>query len=377
MSEHFYQAFENQFRSSRPAIQYRLQIYQSILDGLREAFGDLPLVLDVGSGCSEWLEMLSQSGFVVAGTDSNAGLLRASPEHKLHVASIDAMNALAKSADSSLALVSALHLIERLPFSQVQLLLQEALRVLRPGGILILATPNPENIVVGAHFFYLDPTHNRLIPPQLLHFMSEHYGFARSHIWRLQEQAKLASQSSLSLLDVLQGVGSDYALIAQKAAPVEIMTLFDRDMTKSVGMNLEQLAQRYDCQIDQVRSLQEQLLSIHQSSSWKITAPLRQLSAWLNRVRHQIRLGFYAIVLHSRFLMQSMVAIGVGTLKHFPRIFSLFERLSKKYFPRFYTRAINCYLRRKLQSISPPPLGERGQKIERQLQQTQIASLDD
>jgi hypothetical protein len=54
--------------------------------------------------------------------------------------------------------------------------------VLQPGGLLIMETPNPENLVVGANTFYLDPSHERPIPPPLLAFAAEHAGFAR-HLW--------------------------------------------------------------------------------------------------------------------------------------------------------------------------------------------------
>jgi hypothetical protein len=39
--------------------------------------------------------------------------------------------------------------------------LDEALRALMHGGMLILETPNPENLRVGAYAFYNDPTRRR------------------------------------------------------------------------------------------------------------------------------------------------------------------------------------------------------------------------
>jgi O-antigen chain-terminating methyltransferase len=39
-----------------------------------------------------------------------------------------------------------------------------------PGGLLILETPNPENLVVGACTFWYDPTHIRPLPPAMMRF---------------------------------------------------------------------------------------------------------------------------------------------------------------------------------------------------------------
>ncbi len=53
-----------------------------------------------------------------------------------------------------------------------------ALRALAPGGVLILETPNPENLLVGAWRFYLDPTHRHPLPARLLSFLVSSRGFA-------------------------------------------------------------------------------------------------------------------------------------------------------------------------------------------------------
>ena len=44
--------------------------------------------------------------------------------------------------------------------------------------MLILETPNPDNLVVGSSSFYLDPSHLRPIPPGLLAFLVEARGLA-------------------------------------------------------------------------------------------------------------------------------------------------------------------------------------------------------
>jgi O-antigen chain-terminating methyltransferase len=61
-----------------------------------------------------------------------------------------------------------------------------AARAIRPGGLIVLETQNPENVVVGSSSFYLDPTHQRPIPPALLAFLVGARGFGDVEIRRLE-----------------------------------------------------------------------------------------------------------------------------------------------------------------------------------------------
>jgi O-antigen chain-terminating methyltransferase len=142
--------------------------------------------------------------------------------------------------------VSAFHLVEHLPFELVQELIAEALRVLQPGGLLIMETPNPENLTVGATSFYLDPTHRHPLPPGLLGFAAEHAGFARQRIVRLQEDPHLHTGAQVGLITVLAGVSPDYGVVAQKAADAATLAPFDAAFDGPWGITLGQLALRYE-----------------------------------------------------------------------------------------------------------------------------------
>lgn len=373
MSKGFYRVFEDQFRGSRALILARLQIYQSILYSLQKAFGITPRALDLGCGRGEWLELLCQTGFAAKGVDTDLRMLAACREQQLPVEHVDLMSALKTTADNSLELVSALHVAEHLPFELLQEVIKEALRVLKPGGILILETPNPENLAVGLHWFYLDSTHERPIPPNLLCFLAEHSGFARAHIWHLQQKPDLPTKDRLLILEVFQGVSPDYAVIAQKAGPAEITEWFDRDFTRDVGISMEQLAVRYDSQIhkrlDQIQSLQLELVGVYQSRSWRIIKSVRQLNSWVNQMRSKLRLQIFKIASQFRFLAHWMLAVLVGLLKRYPQKLRRLESVLQNHFPQFYSRAINCYLRRLQQMVIVPQLGAKGQKISRQLDQ--------
>lgn len=244
MNEGFYRAFEERLRGSRELIKSRLRVYLPFVEPLIGLHADAQAV-DLGCGRGEWLELLKEAGFSGQGVDLDEGMLAACRDLGLKVQTRDAVGFLKELPPVSQVIVSGFHIAEHIPFSDLQTLVQEALRVLKPGGLLILETPNPENILVGSSSFYLDPTHQRPIPPRLLSFLPEHYGFEKVKLLRLQEPTELASKVP-TLLDVLNGVSPDYAVVAQKGATPEQMKLFEMPFEQDYGLTLEVLAQRYE-----------------------------------------------------------------------------------------------------------------------------------
>jgi O-antigen chain-terminating methyltransferase len=49
--------------------------------------------------------------------------------------------------------------------------------MLQPGGLLLIETPNLSNVIVGSCSFYLDPTHQRPLPPETWQFLLSAAGF--------------------------------------------------------------------------------------------------------------------------------------------------------------------------------------------------------
>jgi O-antigen chain-terminating methyltransferase len=100
-------------------------------------------------------------------------------------------------------------------------LVENAHAALAPGGKLIFETPNPENVLVGSHTFYHDPTHRNPITPTLIRFLVEHLGFAEVQIHRLHpypESSKVYGRDPLT--DRVNGAfcsAQDFAVVATKA----------------------------------------------------------------------------------------------------------------------------------------------------------------
>lgn len=273
----FYRAFEDLHRGSRELIKSRLAVYLPFILPLKPFYG-VCQGIDLGCGRGEWLQLMQENEIDLQGVDLDQGMLDAARERGLKVSHGDAIQSLQSLDSESQMLVTGFHLAEHLPFDLLQTLIQESLRVLQPGGLLILETPNPENIVVGTANFYLDPTHQRPIPFQLLSFMVEYYGFKKVKMLRLQEPEGLAGNNALSLLSVLNGVSPDYAVVAQKDGPSEIIAAIAPAFEADYGLSLESLANKYDQQIKaKAHEAEITLNAIRNSMSWRITAPLRAI----------------------------------------------------------------------------------------------------
>jgi O-antigen chain-terminating methyltransferase len=243
----FYRAFEDRYRGSRELILGRLNVYLPFIAPLKQLYSECP-VLDLGCGRGEWLQVLLQNDFTPIGVDLDEGMLEGCRALNLPAIQGDALEALKSLPDESQVVVSGFHIAEHIPFDDLKELVAQALRVLKPGGLLILETPNAENIVVGTQSFYLDPTHERPIPHLLLSFLTEYSGFSRSKLLRLQESRELATASSTALMSVLGGASPDYAIVAQKEALPEALQSFDAVFEQDYGLPLEVLAHRYDAE---------------------------------------------------------------------------------------------------------------------------------
>jgi len=212
-------------------------------------------------------------------------MLEACRERGLSASKEDALTYIRSLSDESLAIVSGFQIAEHLSVDYLHNLVRESVRVLKPGGLLIMETPNPENLIVGASNFYMDPTHKRPIPPRSLSFLMEFYGFARVKILRLQESSELANREKVQIIDVIAGVSPDYAVVAQKSDIAEHMSLFDSAFSREYGLTLEVLASRYERRIS---DLEREHLEVYNSRSWRITAPLRAAFDLLQRAQRKI-----------------------------------------------------------------------------------------
>ncbi|GAA3559975.1 hypothetical protein GCM10022197_14320 [Microlunatus spumicola] len=180
-----YAQFADRFRGSRAEVTAKLRPYLVDVGLVLRAEEPGPRVLDVGCGRAEWLTLLRDEGIAARGVDANADFVAAGREGGLDVVQADAVAYLAGLEEGSLDLVTAFHLVEHLGTETLLALFEAARHALRPGGRLLLETPDPTNLTMGACNFYLDPTHRSPMPPALTSFLVGASGFSDVEVRKL------------------------------------------------------------------------------------------------------------------------------------------------------------------------------------------------
>ncbi|MDX6305243.1 MAG: hypothetical protein QOI77_2212 [Blastocatellia bacterium] len=173
-----YGSLEDEFRGTREDIKAKAASYLPILADANITTD----IVDIGCGRGEWLEVLKEARLGARGIDSSRVMIEECTRRGLQASEGEATAYLRAQADNSLSAITAFHFVEHLPLETLVSFLDEVVRTLKPGGLVILETPNPENILVGACNFYLDPTHRNPIPSQTMQFLLESRGFCRVEV---------------------------------------------------------------------------------------------------------------------------------------------------------------------------------------------------
>jgi O-antigen chain-terminating methyltransferase len=174
-----YYAFEQQFRGPEELIKERQQAYISDVQKAYQNCGGY--VLDLGAGRGEFLELCREAGIPAKGVDLNKAMVARCREKGLEVEKADGLAYLLSLPVESLCALTAFQVVEHLPPETLWQLVQTALLKLKPGGLIILETVNPDSLVAFKNF-YLDLTHQKPIPSATLCFILEAAGFRQVEI---------------------------------------------------------------------------------------------------------------------------------------------------------------------------------------------------
>jgi len=210
LPEEIYLAFENRFRGKRDEIRKRMEVYLPYLPPIDSN----PTILDIGCGRGEWLETLASKGYDGTGIDLNQEMIKACTAIGLKVKHIDVLTYLSTIPKNSIDVITSFHVIEHLPLLVLLEFLRQSYRTLKKGGVLIIETPNPENLMVGAHTFHFDPSHLKPIPPALALFYLGNAGFKIKEILRLHPPAE--DEKSEANEEKWSKIGLDYSVVCEK-----------------------------------------------------------------------------------------------------------------------------------------------------------------
>jgi O-antigen chain-terminating methyltransferase len=177
----FYLSFEDRFRGPRQEIKRRQEFYLPFIRASKAGTAGR-VIVDVGCGRGEWLELLQAEQLEARGIDINTRMVAHCTERRLDAIEADALAYLRKQKPATLGAVTGFHIIEHLPFDALLELFAQSYRVLKPGGIAIFESPNCKNLIVGASNFNIDPTHRNPVYPETAEFMLSLHGFQKVQI---------------------------------------------------------------------------------------------------------------------------------------------------------------------------------------------------
>lgn len=137
-------------------------------------------VLDLGCGLGGFVKLLCDHGFDAYGVDSDPQCIAEARQHNLPVVEADVVSHLRDLPPASLDAIFSAHMVEHMPYDVVLETIQLAHRALRPGGRLLLVTPNPRALVTHLELYHMHFGHIALYHPNLLAFFMTHSGFAHT-----------------------------------------------------------------------------------------------------------------------------------------------------------------------------------------------------
>lgn len=214
--DHFYKLFEDKFRGTEQDIKQRLTEYLPLFNSLSKNVKS-KTIIDIGCGRGEFLSFAKDNSFKAIGVDMNKSMVERANSLGYEAIENDAITYLSSQQKNSLAAITGFHIVEHIPFESLMELFNECYRSLSAGGFVLFETPNPNNLVVGASNFYMDPSHIKPIPPELLAFALESVGFS-SEILRLHPVNEKNDHEDKVVEDIMGMVYGprDYAVVARK-----------------------------------------------------------------------------------------------------------------------------------------------------------------
>jgi O-antigen chain-terminating methyltransferase len=203
--------FAEKFRGPEEYVRKNHEFYLPYFKGRKN-------IVDLGCGRGEFLALLAEHGIAAKGIEYSEELTAYCRRHNFDVAQADLFEFLGGAPELSLDGIFCAQVVEHLEPARVPELIRLAQSRLKPQGVLIIETPNPECLAIFATHFYLDPTHTRPIPPALLAFYYEEFGFGQLETRRFAPATEATPALSSLPEDLRKALfgAQDYAVIGKR-----------------------------------------------------------------------------------------------------------------------------------------------------------------
>lgn len=206
-----YTRFAFRFRGPEQHVRQTEEFYIPFFAGCRN-------VLDVGCGRGEFLDLMRESGVQAKGIDLAAESIAQCRDKGLAAEVADLFAYLGPDTAGAFDGIFASQIVEHLDPAKLPAMIRLCAASLRRGGVLAIETQNPECLAIFATYFYLDPTHTRPVPHQLLEFFMEEAGMGSIEVHELSP----AIESIPEIGELPEAFrkrffgGLDYAIIGRK-----------------------------------------------------------------------------------------------------------------------------------------------------------------
>ncbi len=165
-----YAGFENRFRGLDEQVKEQQRNYLSY-------FKEASLVLDLGCGRGEFLELLQQNGIRARGIDINEQMIETCKDKGLDCDKADILETLSEYDDNSIGGIFSSQVVEHVTPSYLKRMVEMAYHKLSPSSTIIIETVNPLSVFSLVQIYFLDLSHQQPIHPQALSFLLKSSGF--------------------------------------------------------------------------------------------------------------------------------------------------------------------------------------------------------
>jgi len=175
-----YSRFEDRHRGAQGVVRPLLEPYLQYFDGCAN-------VVDLGAGRGEFVDMLNERGIPAYGVDSDESQVEVARAAGRDVRLEDVVEHLNGLRTGQVDGAFSSQVAEHLTTNELVGSIELVYRKLKPGGVFVMETPNPEALFIFATFFYVDLTHIKPIHPEALRWAFEACGFEDVRVVRSQK----------------------------------------------------------------------------------------------------------------------------------------------------------------------------------------------